>query len=146
MRIEVEWGATKAKTNLGKHRISFEEATSAFYDALSVTIADPDHSVNESRFLLIGATTTRRLVVDEYESSMQGGRPAKNEQAMKKANSDEMRPEYDFSSGVRGKYLPRLAKGANVVVLDRDMAKVFPSSKAVNDALRVLAEAGRRHR
>ena len=76
---------------------------------------------------------------------MQGGRPAKNEQAMKKADSDEMRPEYDFSSGVRGKYLPRLAKGANVVVLDRDMAKVFPTSKAVNDALRVLAEAGRRH-
>jgi len=56
-----------------------------------------------------------------------------------------MRQKYDFSSGIRGKYLPRLAKGANVVVLDRDMAKVFPSSKAVNDALRVLAEAGRRH-
>ncbi len=53
-----------------------------------------------------------------------------------------MRPEYDFSFGIRGKYLPRLAKGANVVVLDRDIAKVFPSSKAVNDALRVLAEAG----
>ena len=51
-----------------------------------------------------------------------------------------MRPDYDFSSGVRGKYLPRLAEGANVVVLDRDMAKVFPTSKAVNDALRVLAE------
>jgi hypothetical protein len=64
---------------------------------------------------------------------------------MKKADSDEMRPEYDFSGGVWGKYLSRLAKGANVVVLDRDMAKVFPNSKAVNDALRVLAEAGRRH-
>jgi hypothetical protein len=51
-----------------------------------------------------------------------------------------MRPDYDFSSGVRGKYLPRLAEGANVVVLDRDMAKVLPTSKAVNDALRVLAE------
>ena len=49
---------------------------------------------------------------------------------MKKSESDQMRQEYDFSSGVRGKYLPRLAKGANVVVLDRDMAKVFPSSKA----------------
>jgi hypothetical protein len=60
-------------------------------------------------------------------------------------DDDQMRPEYDFSSGVRGKYLPRLAKGANVVVLDRDMAKVFPTSKSVNDALRVLAEAGRRH-
>jgi hypothetical protein len=76
---------------------------------------------------------------------MHGGRLAKNEQAMKKPDVDAMRPEYDFSDGVRGKYLPRLAKGANVVVLDRDMAKVFPTSKAVNDALRVLAEAGRRH-
>jgi hypothetical protein len=64
---------------------------------------------------------------------------------MKKVENDQMRHEYDFSSGIRGKYLPRLAKGTNVVVLDRDMAKVFPSSKAVNDALRVLAEAGRRH-
>lgn len=63
---------------------------------------------------------------------------------MKKADNDEMRPEYDFSGGVRGKYLPRLAKGDNVVVLDRDIAKVFPTSKAVNDALRVLAEAGKR--
>jgi hypothetical protein len=63
---------------------------------------------------------------------------------MKRAENGEIRPEYDFSSGVRGKYLPRLAKGANIVVLDRDMAKVFPTSKAVNDALRVLAEVGRR--
>ena len=76
---------------------------------------------------------------------MQGGRAAKKEQAMKKVENDQMRQEYDFSSGIGGKYLPRLAKGANVVVLDRDMAKVFPNSKAVNDALRVLAEAGRRH-
>jgi hypothetical protein len=61
------------------------------------------------------------------------------------AKAAKLRQEYDFSSGIRGKYLSRLAKGANIVVLDRDMAKVFPSSKAVNDALRVLAEAGRRH-
>jgi hypothetical protein len=64
---------------------------------------------------------------------------------MKKVDKDVMRPEYDFSGGVRGKYLSRLAKGDNVVVLDRDIAKVFPTSKAVNDALRVLAEASKRH-
>jgi hypothetical protein len=64
---------------------------------------------------------------------------------MKKSDADEMRPHYDFSAGVRGKYVQRLAKGANIVVLDRDLAKIFPTSKAVNDALRVLAEAGRRH-
>jgi len=76
---------------------------------------------------------------------MHGGQPAASERAMKKPDVDEMRPEYEFSGGVRGKYLRRLAKGANVVVLDRDLVKVFPNSKAVNDALRVLAEAGKRH-
>ncbi|HUX72307.1 MAG TPA: BrnT family toxin [Steroidobacteraceae bacterium] len=152
MTIEFEWDAAKAKTNFGKHRVSFEEATSAFYDKLSISIPDPDHSVNESRFLLIGITTTRRFVVvaqpiavGGYVSSMRGGRPARNEQAMKKSDIDLMRSEYDFSGGVRGKYLPRLANGANVVVLDRDIAKVFPTSKSVNDALRVIAEAGKRH-
>ena len=63
---------------------------------------------------------------------------------MKKSESDEIKLHYDFSAGVRGKYLPRLAKSANVVVLDRDVAKIFPTSRAVNDALRVVAEAGRR--
>jgi uncharacterized DUF497 family protein len=72
MAIEFEWDAAKAKINLGKHRISFEEATSTFYDPLSVTIADPDHSANESRFLLIGVTTTRRLVVVAHTD--RGGR------------------------------------------------------------------------
>ena len=57
----------------------------------------------------------------------------------------KMRPSYDFSAGIRGKHLQRLAKGVTVVVLDRDVAKIFPDSKAVNDALRALAEAGKRH-
>jgi len=63
MTIEFEWDAAKAETNFRKHSVSFDEAVSAFYDALSVTIPDPDHSVNEARFLLIGMTVTRRLVV-----------------------------------------------------------------------------------
>lgn len=50
MAIEFEWDAAKAEANLVKHRVSFDEATSAFYDALSLTIPDPDHSVNEERF------------------------------------------------------------------------------------------------
>jgi uncharacterized DUF497 family protein len=47
-------GCDQGETNLGKHRISFEEATSAFYDALSITIADPDHSVSEADFCSLG--------------------------------------------------------------------------------------------
>jgi hypothetical protein len=57
------------------------------------------------------------------------------------AAMDEMRPEYEFSyaEAVRGKYYRRLIKeGANVVVLEPDIAKAFRSSAAVNDALRSL--------
>lgn len=49
---------------------------------------------------------------------------------------DELRDEYDFSQGVRGKYAARYSDGANVVILDPDIAKVFPDSAAVNKALR----------
>jgi hypothetical protein len=50
----------------------------------------------------------------------------------------EMRAEYDFSGGVRGKYADRYRRGTNVVLLDPELAKVFPDSKSVNDALRAL--------
>ncbi|HEX7371563.1 MAG TPA: hypothetical protein VF372_02015, partial [Thermodesulfobacteriota bacterium] len=56
-------------------------------------------------------------------------------------NRDELRPEYefDYSKAVRGKYYRRLLEeGANVVVLDTDVAKAFPNSAAVNEALRSL--------
>lgn len=53
-----------------------------------------------------------------------------------KQDSDEMRPEYDFSGGVRGKYAARFARGTNVVILAPDVAGRFKTSKAVNDALR----------
>ena len=56
----------------------------------------------------------------------------------KKVDSDEMRPEYDFSNGVRGKYAARYALGTNVVLLEPDVAAVFPDSKSVNEALRTL--------
>jgi hypothetical protein len=54
---------------------------------------------------------------------------------------DELRPEYDFSvmtGGVRGKYVERYRAGTNVVLLDRDVAKAFPTSTSVNEALRLL--------
>jgi hypothetical protein len=60
---------------------------------------------------------------------------------MKTANDQDMLPEYDFSRGVRGKYSARLAKGSNVVVLDRDVQRIFPDSAAVNAALRALGQA-----
>ena len=55
-----------------------------------------------------------------------------------------MRAEYDFSRGVRGKYSRRYAQGANVIVLEPDVAKVFPNAASVNDSLRALAGIIRR--
>lgn len=55
-----------------------------------------------------------------------------------KARSKEMLKEYDFSKGVRGKYAKRYAEGSNVVVLSPDVAKAFPDSQSVNNALRLL--------
>jgi hypothetical protein len=61
-------------------------------------------------------------------------------QELKKEADSEMLEEYDFSDGVRGKYVERFAKGANVIVLDPDVAEVFPDSESVNQALRALVE------
>ena len=55
-----------------------------------------------------------------------------------KRNRDEMRAEYDFSDGVRGKYAARYRRGTNVVLIDPALAEAFPDSKSVNDALRAL--------
>jgi hypothetical protein len=56
----------------------------------------------------------------------------------KQIDKDEMLDEYDFSNGVRGKYVGRLLKNQNVIVLEPDVAKVFTDSESVNLALRGL--------
>lgn len=57
-----------------------------------------------------------------------------------RSRSNGMRAEYDFRGGVRGKYARRYAHGTNVVLLDPDVAKVFPDAASVNRALRTLVE------
>ena len=54
------------------------------------------------------------------------------------SDDNDMLPEYDFSNAVRGKYYERYRQGSNVVLLDPDVAEVFPNATAVNDALRAL--------
>jgi hypothetical protein len=54
-----------------------------------------------------------------------------------------MKKEYDFSEGVRGKYAERIEKGANFVLLEPEVAKYFPTAKAVNRALRSLISEGK---
>ena len=56
----------------------------------------------------------------------------------------EMLPEYDFSGGVRGKYAARYAQSNNIIMLEPDVADVFPTSEEVNEALRLLMKLARK--
>lgn len=58
-----EWDKSKAAINLKKHGVSFEEAKSAFSDERAKLIADPDHSEDEDRFILLGYSSSMRLLV-----------------------------------------------------------------------------------
>lgn len=64
--MEFEWDPDKAKTNVEKHGVEFSEAMTVFSDPLELTIADPDHSEGEFRFLSIGVSTAGRLLVVAY--------------------------------------------------------------------------------
>lgn len=63
MALRFTWDPAKAVSNARKHRVSFEEAVSAFGDPLSITVPDPDHSLGEERFVLIGFSRLTRLLV-----------------------------------------------------------------------------------
>lgn len=64
----------------------------------------------------------------------------------KRPRHDELRPEYDFSEGVRGKHHASYKAGTNVVLLEDDIAKAFPDSSSVNQALRMLLEVAKKQR
>jgi uncharacterized DUF497 family protein len=69
MALRFLWDPRKAGANQRKHRVGFPEAATAFDDLLSVTIPDPDHSVEEQRFLLLGLSNRRRLLVVAFSDS-----------------------------------------------------------------------------
>jgi ribonuclease toxin BrnT of type II toxin-antitoxin system len=158
--MRVTWDPRKAAANLKKHKASFEEASTVLADPLAITGADPDHSIDETRWITFGL----RIAGDSSPSpiptrtipstsSARGRRPAQNAGYMKKARSrarDELRRSYkrsDFPAGfIRGKYAARLAAASNVAVLSPENAAAFPTSDAVNAALdgllRVAKSAG----
>jgi uncharacterized protein len=61
--VLVEWDPVKARANLGKHGVSFHEAGTVLDEPLSTTFPDPDHSVDEARFLTIGVSASGRILV-----------------------------------------------------------------------------------
>lgn len=61
--LSFEWDPTKAKINLEKHGVSFDEASTVFQDTLSLTIDDPLHSEDEDRFIIMGLSHKNRMLV-----------------------------------------------------------------------------------
>jgi len=61
--IGFEWDAVKAAANLRKHRISFEEASSVFYDEFAIQFFDDNHAAAEDRFLMLGLSSEARLLI-----------------------------------------------------------------------------------
>lgn len=150
---QIEWNPEKAKLNNNKHRVSFEEAATVFYDPLSATFDDLDHSSDEFRMITVGFSSRGRLLVVSHterqktsallalvlQQRMRGTDMKTNPEE----TPDELRPEYDFdySKAVRGKYYRQLIEqGSNVIVLDPDLAEFFSDSVSVNEALRSLLD------
>ena len=61
--MRFEWDSQKAASNFKKHRVSFDEAVTVFYDPLAATFGDPDHSDDEARFVTVGYSARGRLLV-----------------------------------------------------------------------------------
>ena len=61
--MEFEWDRLKAAQNRKKHRVSFDEAVTVFYDPMAATFDDPGHSIGEARFVTIGYSSHDRLLV-----------------------------------------------------------------------------------
>jgi hypothetical protein len=132
MKLSFEWDEEEARTNLKKHRVSFDEATTVFTDACSTTIHDPDH---------------------------QNGNFMKKPMArVKELESTDMRAGYDFRRGARGKHSKAMQAGYTItihkadgttmvkdvmpkegaVVLEPEVQAYFPDSDSVNRTLRCL--------
>ena len=64
--MKFEWDPRKAKQNIRRHHVSFEEAATAILDEFSKTTSDPDHSLSERRFITFGISARRRLLTVCY--------------------------------------------------------------------------------
>lgn len=130
----------KECANVEKHGVDFMEASTVFGDPFERTVPDPDHSFGEHRFLSLGASSRNRVLVVSYaersENRRRGG--GSGGTMNREPERDTLRPEYDFTAGVRGRHHRAYRQGTNVVLLEPDVAAVFKDAAAVNAALRAL--------
>ncbi len=89
-----EWDPKKAKTNIRRHRVSFEEAATIFLDPLAVTYPDPDHSVDEVREITIGRSASHRVLFISHTRRGERTRLISGRKATKRE-----RKQYEESSG-----------------------------------------------
>jgi uncharacterized DUF497 family protein len=152
LAMQFEWDDGKAEINWHKHGVHFVHARDVFLDPLAVTIHDPDQSVGEERLVIIGEVSWHRLLVVTFTHREDRIRIISARRATTKEkrrymrgdqirDEDEMRPEYDFSNGVRG--LHHIPKTTRFVSIDEDVAAHFITSADINNALRELIAEGR---
>lgn len=64
--MDFEWNPQKAAGNVQKHRVSFSEAATVFDDPLSLTVSDPDHSIDEDRLIIVGMSHQGRMLIVSF--------------------------------------------------------------------------------
>jgi len=70
--LTFKWDEAKSQSNLKKHKVSFDEAKTVFSDELGRLIPDPDHSIDEERFILLGTSTHLRLLIVCHCETIEG--------------------------------------------------------------------------
>ncbi len=116
MALTFEWDPRKDSGNRRKHDVGFDEALTVFADPLGRIV-----TTRGTKKAARKATPTRARVAE-----------------------NDILPEYDFSRGRPNPYAKRLAHDSVIVVLDPDVARLFPDAATVNDALRALARIAKR--
>src|SRR5664280_645641 len=152
MALRFEWDNRKADLNL-QHtaclfaRLPPSSPTRCLSRSRIPITLRPKRALSTSVFHTSDACSWYCTQNEAIESALllRDARPAMSEDNMKKQSkrkartSDQMRPEYDFSKGVRGKHAARYASGTNVVVLAPDVASQFRTADEVNETLRAVA-------
>jgi hypothetical protein len=115
-------------------------------DLADETETDPqkEKSVARKKAVELGMALNEAMLAIERANQPKFDGILTNKIDFNKQDEPAMREEYDFSRGVRGKFARRHAQGTNVVVLEPDMARVFPDAESVNRSLRTLADIARR--
>jgi len=134
--------------------VSFEQAATVFLDPLALTFPDPNHGGEDGREITVGHTADHLTVFVAHclrgervriisARKATRGSDGNMKKASAKTSTDELRPEYDLSplkGGIRGKYHAQAAAGTNLVLIEPELAEVFPDAESVNRALRLLAK------